>query len=309
MKRFLLVFVAATAVGRVPMVGAQAPCLSTVTGDLRIESFQSTVYGDRRTVRVWLPPGYNGTESAKKQYPVLYLFDGQTLFDNCTAFANERELQVDETVTRLIAEEKIPPMVIVGIDSSGRRQHEYRPYRDPLTDPSAPEPIGRELPGFLVNEVLPHVSKTYRVTADPTQTGIGGTSLGAIAALYVLLNHSDRFGIGLIESPTLPLGNGQLLRDTTSLARGPDRIYVGVGTTELAVPGGEKFAALLRTPIEVANAGFVKMSEALVANLKAAYINHPEVTFVVEPNGNHTSTSWARRFPRAVTALYVDRAR
>ena len=290
-----------------PTLWAQAPCSSTVTGDLRIESFQSTVYGDRRTVRIWLPADYGASETTGRRYPVLYLFDGQTLFDNCTAFANERELQVDETTTRLIAEQRIPPMIVVGIDSSGRRSHEYRPYKDAFADPDGPEPVGRAIPEYLVKEVMPHVSARYRVTADPALTGIGGTSLGAIAALYVLVNRSDRFGIGLLESATLPVGNGQLLRDTMSLARGPDRVYIGVGMTELDVPGGEKYAAQLRMSLAVANAGFVRMSEMLAANLKSVYINSPDVTLLVEPKGNHTSVSWARRFPRALTALYGPR--
>jgi predicted alpha/beta superfamily hydrolase len=279
-----------------------------VTGVLRVETFASTTYGDRRTVRIWLPSDYEAAANSEERYPVLYMFDGQTLFDRCTAFKNEQELEIDETLTRLIAEKKVRPLIVVGIDSSGRRSHEYRPFKDTVADPTAPEPIGKDLPAFVVNEVMPHVAARYRVLSDPNETGIGGTSLGAIAALYVLLNRSDRFGLGLIESATLPLGNGQLLRDTAFLARGPDRIYIGVGTTELAVPGGDKFAAQLRTSLSVANPGFAKMSETLAAHFKAAYINRPEVTLVVEPNANHTSASWARRLPNALSVLYGPRS-
>jgi predicted alpha/beta superfamily hydrolase len=214
---------------------------------------------------------------------------------------------IDETVTRLILQKTLRPIIVVGIDSSSQRTHEYRPYRDNLIDPTGPEPIGKNLPGFVVNEVMKHVSARYRVTREPADTGIGGTSAGAIAALYVLLNRSDRFGVGLIESATLPLGNGQLLRDTAFIARGPDRIYIGVGATELAVPGGDKFAAQLRTSVSIANLGFARMAETLAAHFKAAYINRPDVTLVVEPRGNHTSRSWARRFANAVTALYGTR--
>jgi predicted alpha/beta superfamily hydrolase len=291
-----------------PPLSAQTKCAPTVSGDLRVESLQSATYGDSRTIRIWLPAGYDASENTERRYPVLYMFDGQTLFDACTAFSGERELQIDETVSRLIQENAIHPMIVVGMDSSGKRPHEYRPYRDNIGDPAAPEPIGRELPGFVVNEVMPHVSARYRVTADPALTGIGGTSLGAMAALHVLLNRPDRFGIGLIESPTLPLGNGQMLRDTAFLARGPDRIYIGVGTTELAIPQGEKFAAHLRIPLPVANAGFAKMAEALAGHFRAAYINRPDVELVVEPDANHTSASWARRFPHAVTLLYGVRS-
>jgi len=285
-------------------LAAQPPCEPTVSGVLRVEQFQSKTYGDSRTVRIWLPSDYDAAENAEKRYPVLYMLDGQTLFDKCTAFNNEQELQVDETLTRLIAEKKVRPLIVVGIDSSGQRSHEYRPYRDTIADPTGPEPIGKDLPGFVVNEVMSHIAPRYRVTAEAAETGIGGTSMGAVAALYILLNRPDRLGIGLLESATLPLGNGQLLRDTAFLARGPDRIYIGVGATELAVPGGDKFAAQLRMPLSVANAGFAKMSETLAANLKAAYINRPEVTLVVEPEGNHTAASWARRLPTALSVLY-----
>ncbi len=250
-----------------PATLGQVKCVPTVSGSLRIESLQSATYGDTRTLRVWLPPRYDAAENAETRYPVLYLFDGQTLFDACTAFSGEDELKVDETLSRLIDNQAIAAMIVVGIDSSTRRSHEYRPYRDNVADPTAAEPIGRELPAFVANEVMPYVAKRYRVTVDPTKTGIGGTSLGAIAALHVLLNRSDRFGIGLLESPSLPLGNGQMLRDTASLARGPDRVYIGVGTTELAVPQGEKFAAHLRMPVAVANAGFVRLAEVLANNL------------------------------------------
>jgi len=280
-----------------------------VTGDLRIDKFQSTTYGQSQILRVWLPPGYADAASAQKKYPVLYMLDGQTLFDACTAFANEQEWQVDEAVTALIAGNTIPPIIVVGIDSSAKRSYEYSPYRDVISAPAAPEPIGKQLPAFLANEVLPYISAHYRVTADAGETGIGGASVAGVAALYVLVNRPDLFGLGLIQSPTLPLGNGQLLRDTASLARGPDRIYIGVGTTELAVPGGDKFAASLRVSLDDANAGFAKMSERMAENLKAAYLKPADVMFVMEPKANHTSASWARRFPQAVTFLYGHRER
>lgn len=289
------------------IAGAQAvqpPCTHTVMGDLRLESLRSTTYGDQRPIRVWLPPGYDASENARRRYPVLYMFDGQTLFDECTAFAGEGELRLDETATRLIAERKIPPMIIVGMDSSAKRGFEYSVYRDTISNPTAPEPIGRQLPGFVGTDVIPFVASHYRVSADPREAGIGGTSLGAVAALHVLLERPDLFAMGLLESATVPAGNGQLLRDTENLGRGPDRTYVGVGRHELAGPMAEKFATQTRLSIDTANAGFVKMTEALVANLRNSYLNRPEVTLVLDPEGRHNVASWQRRLPNALTVLY-----
>ena len=290
-----------------PVTGAravQSPCTHTVVGDLRLDSLRSTTYGDQRTIRVWLPPGYDAAENARTRYPALYMFDGQTLFDACTAFAGEGELRLDETATRLIAERKIPAMIIVGMDSSSKRGFEYSVYSDTISNPSAPEPIGKQLPGFVATEVMPYVASRYRASSDPRETGIGGASLGGLAALYVLLQRPDVFGIGLLESVTVPLGNGQLLRDTENLGRGPDRIYVGVGTHELVGPMAERFATQTRLSIDTANAGLVQMTEILVDYLKNSHLNRPEVTFVVDRNASHNATSWQRRLPNALTVLY-----
>jgi enterochelin esterase-like enzyme len=74
---------------------AQQPCKSTVVGNLHIGRFQSKMYGESFKVRVWLPRGYKDAENAKRKYPTLYLLDGQTAFDECTAFHGELELLVD----------------------------------------------------------------------------------------------------------------------------------------------------------------------------------------------------------------------
>src|SRR5215469_11952993 len=127
----------------------QQPCKSTVVGDLRIEHLESKTYGRSVTLRVWLPAAYSDQLAEKKKYPTLYMLDGQNAFDECTAFPGEHELRIDETVTKLISDHKIPPMIVVGIDSSAKRNYEYSPYRDPISDPRAPEPIGKQLPSFL----------------------------------------------------------------------------------------------------------------------------------------------------------------
>jgi predicted alpha/beta superfamily hydrolase len=88
---------------------AQEPCKSTVVGNLRIEQFQSKIFDRMITVRIWLPDEYTDVSQATRKYPTLYMLDGQNAFDQCTAFKGEQELQLDETVNRLITESKIPP--------------------------------------------------------------------------------------------------------------------------------------------------------------------------------------------------------
>jgi len=191
-------------------------CKSTVIGDLRLENLQSKIYRAPVILRVWLPPGYSNSANSKIKYPALYMFDGQNAFDECTAFPGEHELQIDEAVTKLVSEHKIPPIIVIGIDSSSKRNYEYSPYRDPMSAPREPDPMGKQLPSFLAEEVFPFISSRYRVTDDPAHVGIGGTSLGASAALSTALNHPELVRLALIESPNLILGNGHNFYETPS---------------------------------------------------------------------------------------------
>lgn len=283
----------------------QQNCVPTVVGDLRVEHLESKMYRVSMTVRIWLPPEYSDTQQSSRRYPTPYMFDGQTLFDECTAFKGEHELRLDKTVSKLISDGKIPPMIIVGIDSTEHRDHEYAPYKNPISDASKPEPIGKQLPSFLAEELIPWVRNRYRVTTNAGDTGIGGTSLGAAAALYVSLQRPDLFGLALLQSPGLLLGNGQLLRDTALLARAPDKTAIGVGATEFSFPDIDSYFAPYRLSRSEAEAGIVKMTEALAANLRAAQIKRSEVMLEVAPNSRHDSASWASRMPAAIIFLFA----
>jgi enterochelin esterase-like enzyme len=292
---------------KITALGEQ-PCKSTVVGDLRIEHLQSKTYGNSVTLRIWLPPGYSDPANNSLKYPALYILDGQNAFDECTAFHGEHELLIDETVTKLISEHKIPPIIVVGIDSSSTRNYEYSPYRDPISDPRAPDPIGKQLPSFLADEVLPFISSHYRVTDNPADRGIGGTSLGASAALYVALNRPDVFRLALVESPNLLLGNGQLLRDTQFIVRAPDRVAIGVGETEVNFAKIEEYLAPMGLAERDTDPAAVKMVETLASNIKGAYFKHPDIMLVIQPGANHSSQYWAQRLPAAIEFLYREAA-
>ena len=153
----------------------------TATGDLRIHPFHSRIYHNDRFLRVWLPPGYDDAQNAARHYPVLYLNDGQNLFEPATSF-NGVEWQVDETADRLIREQMIPPLVIVGIDNAGKdRVREYMPHRS--FQPMMLRVQGTGYPSLLIKEVMPFVEHHYRVAPGARNTGLGGSSLGALIAL------------------------------------------------------------------------------------------------------------------------------
>src|SRR5580700_3962917 len=127
------------------------------TGDLRLHEFHSRVFRNTRYLRVWLPPGYDDAENQGRRYPVLYLNDGQNLFESSTAFGGV-EWQVDETADRLIREGAVPPMIIVGIDNTGKnRLREYMPHRS--IHPALLRVQGKYYPDFLTKEVMPFVEQ------------------------------------------------------------------------------------------------------------------------------------------------------
>jgi predicted alpha/beta superfamily hydrolase len=283
-----------------PSPQTPADCKSTVIGDLQKKTFASTTFGDTQTLRIWLPPGYNDPANAQAHYPVLYMLDGENLFDACTS-SFHHEWQIDETLTRLIGNGAIEPIIVVGIDSPGkRRADEYIPYADPIF--TASEPHGKLFPEFLATEVLPLINREFRVFKDPDHTAIGGSSYGSVAALYTLLHRPDLFRLGLLESTSLQVGNGQLLRDTATLAIGPRRVSIGVGTNELG--DNKQFAHDHGMEPDAFNAGFVQLSEQLAANLKAAALNHPAVIFVKQQGAKHEEKAWSERFPAAIQFLF-----
>lgn len=145
---------------------------------------------------------------------------------------------------------------------------------------------------------MPLIDSHYRVTKGREHTGIGGASLGAAAALYTIIHRPDMFGLALFESTSLQLGNGQLIRDTTPVVVGPIRAWIGVGTEKL----GQETAKMLGVPNF--DSGFVELSKALAANVRAALFNHPEVKLIVEPGARHGARYWGDRFSAAVQFLY-----
>ena len=180
-------------------------------------------------VRVWLPPDYDGW--GETRYPVLYLNDGQNLFEPTTAFAGVH-WQVGETASRLIAEEKIVPLIIVGIDNTGKnRAREYTPYRS--IDPRVMGPQGKHYPDFLRREVMPLMEKYYSVAKGPENTGLGGSSLGGLIALYTQIAAPGVFGRLLIESPSLFVANRRVLEECRQFRDWPFRVFLGMGTQEV----------------------------------------------------------------------------
>ncbi len=166
----------------------------------RYTDFTSAVI-EPRNVDVWLPEGY----SASKKYAVLYMHDGQMLFDSSTTW-NKQEWHVDETISKLIAEGKIMDCIVVGIWNTGERRHaDYFPQKplSYLSEAVRDTLIKNELAGkprsdaylqFIVSELKPFIDKTYSTYSDKAHTFIAGSSMGGLISMYAICEYPEIFG-------------------------------------------------------------------------------------------------------------------
>ena len=249
----------------------------------------SSIYlGLTRRITVWLPPGYR-RRLRTQRYSVLYLNDGQNLFDPSRAFAGTT-WRVGETAADLVRRRRISPLLIVGIDHGGvRRAREYLPVEDDR-NPTARRPLGREYAEFVTREVIPFVTRTYPVLRSASATGIGGSSYGAVAALYTTLVKAGTFGRLLIESPSLYVGRRHLLPLARHAERWPSRVYLGVGTAE--------------TSREDWNRETVLNVRKLAAILRSAGLAERRLRLRIDEGGTHSESAWAQRLPEALEFLF-----
>jgi len=272
---------------------ASAACKSTVKGDLRVHTLKSAIFGNERQIRVLLPAGYADAANQGRRYPVLYLLDGQNVFDACLSEVSHQEWAADETVQRLVADRKIPPMIVVGVDHAGKdRAHEYLPYKDFIGNPDMGEPAGKRFPEFMTREVMALVDANYRTLPGAANTGIGGSSYAGAASLHTLLAKPHAFGYALIESPVLWIGMGQLVRDTSPLTVMPRKVFMATGGKEASDPA--------------VNAKMVGLLHHLEANFRAAGYDDSNLRVVVEPGALHTEAAWQGRLPGALTFLFGE---
>src|SRR5579862_1071173 len=259
-------------------------------GVLWLHELRSAIFANTRFLRVWLPPQYDGTGATR--YPVLYLNDGQNLFEPATAFAGVH-WAVGETASRLIARNKIPPLIVVGIDNTRHRAREYVPYRS--QDPKVFLAKGKCYPDFLRHEVMPLIKKKYPILTGPENTGLGGSSLGGLVTLFTQLAAPGVFGKLLIESPSLFVANHRILDECRQSRSWPSRVYLGVGTHEVGSEESDE-----RT------VDYVRELESI---LRQAGLDKQRLRVWIDEGATHTESAWAARFPEALEFLFGENSR
>ncbi len=259
----------------------------TLTGDVRVVAgFRSHVLDNERDVHVWLPPDYEQNDPARR-FPVLYLHDGQNVFDTSTSFAGA-EWGVDETAERLVHERRIVPPIIVAIDHAGeRRADEFAPTRDPHRQAGGHADLyGR----FLVEELKPYVDAAFRTHPDAPHTAVGGSSLGGLVTLHLGLQHPDVFGMLAVLSPSLWWDRRALLARVQALPeRLPWRIWLDVGTAE--------------------GRDTLRNARALHAVLRRkGWVTGEDLHYREAPDAQHSESAWAARVPDLLEFLFPSGA-
>ena len=257
---------------------------STATRQVRVLSVDFAMPELARTRRVWiyLPPDY---AASRKRYPVLYMHDGQNVFDSATAYAGE--WGVDESLDSLFAAGD-PGAIVVAVDNGQQqRMDEYSPW----VHPQAGGGNGEWYVDFLAKTLKPYVDANYRTRPDAVSTGVMGSSMGGLISLYAALKYPDVFGRVGVFSPSLWFSDQAFTMARAAQRRPGQRWYFASGGRE--------------GPPE--NPGIVVQGQRMMIDSLAAagYRRGDELHDSAPADGTHQEWFWRREFPAAYKWLFA----
>ncbi len=229
-----------------------------------------------RTLRLYLPPSYDSAPA--KRYPVIYMHDGQNLFDDATAYAGE--WGVDETLDDF-ARARGFEAIVVGIDNGGEeRLHELSPW----TNPRFGAAQGAQYLAFVVDTVKPWIDARYRTLPGRESTAIAGSSMGGLISHAALLRYPQVFGKAAIFSPSYWFAGEAYTQTAAHPWPVGTRtwLYIGGREGDESVPDLERMATLLRGQGHGAG----------------------DLAVHVEPEARHDEKAWRAEFPRALAWLF-----
>jgi isoamylase len=249
---------------------------TTVVGDVRVlKDFESPQLGNTRDILVYVPPDYD--QAHDRRYPVLYMHDGQNLFDEATSF--DKEWQVDETMEMLSQEGY--PAIVVGIPNKGEeRIAEYSPFKDAEHGGGK----GDAYLAFIVETLKPFIDGEFRTEPDRVHTGIMGSSLGGLISLYAMFKHSETFGFAGVMSPSLWFAERAIFSVIQRTPFSPGTLYVDIGREE----GAEELVDFRRICAVLIDKGYRPGTDILC---------------VEEPAAEHNEPAWASRLQGALRFL------
>jgi predicted alpha/beta superfamily hydrolase len=259
-----------------------------------------SAYVAPRHVDVWLPPGYNHNT----RYPVLYMHDGQMLFDTTLAW-NRQEWRVDETITRLLNQNLMAPCIVVGIWNNGaNRISEYLPNTVFNSLPKAMQTDfsdkfcqnngarGDAYLAFIVTELKPLIDTMFNTLKGKENTFIAGSSMGALISLYAQCQYPEIFGGTACMSTTLM----SWLKPTYLF---PLQLFNYLHQT---LPAGFNHKMYMDYGLAEVDSQYIKVHDFVNQIYLSNNFNH-NFKFAGIPGAHHTETDWANRLHLPLTFL------
>lgn len=258
----------------------------SVVGNVCIQTdFHSPQLQNQRNILVYLPPSYAQSD---RRYPVMYMHDGQNLFDNTTSYAGE--WQVDETMEYLAYNEGLEAIVVAVPNMGAERTNEYSPFHDPRHGGGR----GGQYLAFLAHSLKPQIDRDFRTMSDRMHTGIMGSSMGGLISLYAFFQHHDTFGFAGVMSPSLWFAHDAIMRYVQEKAvYHHGRIYLDAGTREY----GDGQPPMLKARSRRYYGRVRRMKRMLV---RLGYRPIYEIMHIEGRGHGHRESAWAHRLPNAI---------
>lgn len=266
----------------------------TVVGNLKVlPQVWSPQLRNRRDILLYLPPSY---EMSERRYPVLYMHDGQNLFDASTSFVGEWE--VDETMESLSYTEGLEA-IVVGIPNMGQdRLAEYGPFYDSYHNNRGGR--GERYVNFLVDTIKPMIDEDFRTRPERQCTGVMGSSMGGLISLYAFFRCPEVFGFAGVMSPSFWFAQSAIFDYVAQAPFNGGKIYLDAGTRELSGPMSDH---VQRARSRRYYASIRRMYRVLA---KRGYRPQRDLLYVEEKWADHSESSWGRRLPIALRFFLKD---
>lgn len=262
---------AGTTVDVYPHFGTQSGALVTIS------NFASPQLGNSRSLVVYLPPSYS--ENPLKRYPVLYMHDGQNLFNAATS-AFGVEWRVDETLNAAVPAGQLDEFIVVGINNTANRIWEYTPCCDADFGGGGANVYER----FLIDTVKPHIDQTFRTLPSAANTAIMGSSLGGLLSCYIARRNPAVFSkAGCMSSSFWWNAQAFTAQVEQSTAHPAVRFYLDAGTV---------------------NDGLAETSRMDAALRADGYVPGADLLFVTATGASHNEASWAARVATPLAWLF-----
>ncbi|RZJ91823.1 MAG: alpha/beta hydrolase [Brevundimonas sp.] len=262
-----------------------------------------------RNVTVWLPPGYDSQPD--RRWPVLYMHDGQNLFDASKAYAGE--WGVDEHVSRLASTGQIDTPIVVGIWNTPLRLREYIPadllaalpadMRGEVQAIYGGPPLSDQYLRFLVEELKPSIDRDYRTRSDCGCTAIMGSSMGGLISLYAMMKYPAVFGRAGCLSTHWPL-RIDAIEDPAALTAWRDRLVTAwTGVVRAGLPDPMSHKLYFDRGDETLDAFYAEFQSAVDRAVRSAGWPSDRFRSLVFPGAQHNEASWNQRLDTPLTFL------